>query len=117
MDLVKKGDSVTYDNLISGHEIPFMIIGVELTSGQGVLKRGSVLAKDSEGKCKLISSINEEPYGILTDDIDTDTDTISTMYRQGVFNEKRLIIDDAIGSIDLLIDDLRKINILTREII
>ncbi len=116
MNLVKNGETVEYDNLIAGHEIPFMAKGVEMKTGQGVLLKGSILSKGGDGKCKLIE-LGEEPYGILTDDFDTEVEKIATMYQQGVFNRAKLIFGEDITSIDVLLDDLRKINILTRVII
>lgn len=117
MDLVKQGNDVVYDNLISGHEIPLMPIGIELLSNQGILKKGSILMKDTSGKYKLIATGTDEPVGILTDDIDTNTETVCAMYRQGVFNPTKLIVGEGVASVDILIDALRKINILTRTII
>ncbi len=116
MDLVKPSESVVYDNLIAGHEIPLLTKGIKLVAGQGVLLKGSVLSKDGDGNCKLIA-LGEEPYGVLTDDIDTEVESICTIYQQGIFNKVKLIVGDDIESVDSLLDDLRKINILTRKMI
>ncbi len=117
MDLIKQGNSYNFDNLIVGTEIPLMTTGIEMLSGKGVIKRGSILTKDENGKYFLISSPTESLEGILTDDIDTEIETVTTMYRQGHFNSNALIYGDSINKIDELKDQLRKINILTSEIV
>lgn len=89
------------DNLIAGSEFPILTKGISLASGYGELKRGTVIAiiNSSELAVPVDNSKNdgsENPYGILTDNIDTginetENNITSTAYISGLFNSKSLI--------------------------
>ncbi|MGO4890298.1 head decoration protein [Anaerobacillus sp. MEB173] len=87
----------TPDNLIAGHEVPILVKGVTVAKGQGVLVRGTVIGIISAtGLAAPVDSTktdgSEVPYGILTDDINTeqDVDVKSTGYVSGLFNSAAL---------------------------
>ena len=73
--------------------------GVTIASGQGVLKRGTVLAVNSEGKCVILGTqesdkVCEARY-ILSKDVDaTDADAVTIAYEEGRFIKQYLIVKD-----------------------
>jgi hypothetical protein len=94
-------DQFTPDNLLAGHEVPVVVKGVTLAKGQGVLKRGTVVANiTASGLAKPVDRTKADgtqiPVGILTDTVDTGdgtalTDYKTTAYVSGLFNGKALI--------------------------
>lgn len=91
--------AVGFDNLINGLYPPAEVYSVELASGQGVLKRGSVLAIDViTNPMRVIddsASLSEFPRAVLAETLDTGTTTGSKVkaiaYRTGHFNANSLI--------------------------
>lgn len=116
MDLVRQGEVFGVDKLIAGLEIPQMIKGARLASGQGVLKRGSILTLNEDGEYVLIANATDLPEGVLTDDTDTNIDTMAQMYQQGHFNRAELIFGEGITDISEITRSLRTINIMTSEV-
>lgn len=117
MDLVQQGNTYTDDNLFLSADIPTMTTGVELLNGQGILKRGTILTIDTNKKYILITSSSEDVAGVLTDDVDTDVETVATIYRQGHFNKDALIYGSTITNIDELEKKLLEANIITNTAI
>jgi hypothetical protein len=82
-ELYKDLGAITQDNLIAGPRFPIQHKGVQLASGQGLLKRGTVLAILANGTVVTVDSshtveVNEKdvpdrnmPDCILTEDVDT----------------------------------------------
>ncbi|MTI49697.1 MAG: head decoration protein [Firmicutes bacterium] len=115
----------TPDNLIAGHKFPMMLKGITLAKNQGVVKRGTVLGKvTASGLCKPVDNAaadgTENPYIILTDDIDTGDgsateDFLAEGYLTGVFNRDALIFggDDTYSDHE---DKLRELGIFLREV-
>ncbi len=87
-----------------------------MLAGQGLVKRGSILTKDSNDKYSLITTNTQVAQGVLAEDIDTNVETVGVMYRQGHFNRNALIFGGTITKIDELGRTLREINVLTSEI-
>ncbi|WP_312908050.1 head decoration protein [Tissierella praeacuta] len=93
----KEIGSVNYDNLFAGINVPVLTKSVTLKSGQGVLKRGTVLGIVTDtGLAVPVDSSNtdgsEKADCILTDNIDTgDEDIVITAYSSGLFNRNALI--------------------------
>lgn len=89
--------SITPDNLIGGHEVPLLTTKVILASGQGVLKRGSVIGIiTSGGKGKLCNVAGTDDGSrvakyILAKDVDTTADAPAVVYKSGIFNRNALI--------------------------
>lgn len=112
--------AVTPDNLIAGLEITPIIKGVVLGNGLGVLPRGAVLGRKSDGTCALVDSKasdgSEKPYAILASDVTTDVDkqTAAEVYTTGVFNALALTFggDDTIETHE---DTLRTLGIHVKE--
>lgn len=116
MEYVVNHNSEQYDNLIIGLEIPLMTTGIELLESQGILTKGSILTKNEAGKYVLCNSVDDVLEGILTDDVDTDKETIATIYRQGHFNKDALIFGENVTKIDDLERNLKEINILLSSV-
>jgi hypothetical protein len=94
--LFEKGSETTLQNLFAGTEVEPLTTGVTLASGQGVLKRGSVIGVITEsGKGKLVNSTSTDgsqaPKFILANDADTTADVMTVCYKAGVYNRKSLI--------------------------
>ncbi len=116
MDLVKQSQTIGADNLIAGIEIPFLTRGVEMLSGQGVVKRGSILTKDANGKYFLIATNSQTAEGVLAEDIDTNLNSVGIMYRQGHFNKEALLFGTSITKISELGRTLREINVVISNV-
>lgn len=112
----------TPDNLFAGSEVPFLVKGLTIGSGKK-LKRGTVIAiKTDDNLADIVDSSKSDglqnPYGILTDDIDTteldpsETENIS-VYISGYFNSSALTVleTDDIADFEL---ELRRNGIFIR---
>ncbi|CAM4111429.1 head decoration protein [Mesobacillus thioparans] len=110
----------TPDNLIAGQEVPVLVNGVTLASGQGVVKRGAVVGiVTASGLAQLVDKTKadgtQNPFGILTDDVDTENGTVTTTaYVSGLFNPLALTF----GGTDSVSDHkakLRELGIYLKE--
>lgn len=91
------------DNLIAGNQIPLLTRAVELESGTGTLKRGSIISVAGklanaviEGQAPDITTTYDKVEGILTDDvalIETGK-TYATIYISGEFNSEFLTVGE-----------------------
>lgn len=88
--------TVGYDNLINGINPPAEVFHVELAAGQGVLKRGTLLATADGGMVKIGSATTGKANAVLADTIDTGDGeaVIAVAYRTGHFNANQLIVAD-----------------------
>ena len=87
----EKLGELTRDNLIADINVKQVITSGTIASGQGNLKRGTVLALSS-GKL-VIMNTGLEPYGILCDAVDaTAADAVGEVYVAGQFNKNALIV-------------------------
>lgn len=89
------------DNLIISGKFQRDAVSVTITSGEGVLSRGTVVAMSNKsGKCVILGTTAATgetltPYGIICDKVDaTSADAVTTAYRTGHFNKGALIVDD-----------------------
>jgi hypothetical protein len=89
--------STTPDDLIAGTKHPIDVKGITVLTGQGVLKRGTVIGLlTTGGKGKVVDSSKSDGTQtadcILTDDIDTSSaDVVTSAYISGEFNRSALI--------------------------
>lgn len=110
----------TPDNLIAGQEFPIIVQQVEVASGQGVLLRGTVLGINSSTRLAspVDSSANdgtEKPFGILTDNVNTEDDNVvTTCYVSGLFNKSALIFGGS-DTADTHEERLRELGIYLKE--
>ncbi len=100
--MLRKDKTYTFDveNLFAG-VAPTPTATFELTAGQGLLQRGSLMTIDSDtGQGKLIANGNKAvSFFILADDTDTgeegSTEVVgATGYLSGIFNKDRLIVGE-----------------------
>lgn len=107
-------ETTAIDNLIASNAHPISIQTITVKSGEGKLKRGSVLMRDSNNKFVLAGASSATPpvkYGtcelILAADVDaTSADTVATAYNSGEFVKEELIVAsgytlDAADEVDL----------------
>lgn len=88
--------AVGFDNLINGMYPPAEVFTVSVKQGQGVLKRGSLLAT-GEGGMELISSTTTgKANAVLAEDVDTGAEAAvnAIAYRTGHFNANALIVGE-----------------------
>lgn len=86
--------AVGYDNLIHGLTPPAEVFHVQLAAGQGVLKRGTLLATADGGMKKISSATTGKANAVLADDVDTGDTVVAVAYRTGHFNANALIVAD-----------------------
>ncbi len=105
-----------YDHLVNGNKIPVLIEAIEVEPNKGILKRGSVVSLKA-GKLVLcaktvtedttddsvenptttnISDGSQNPFGILAEDIDTDSTEKRSgqVYLTGEYNKNSLIVGE-----------------------
>ncbi|WP_455619633.1 head decoration protein [Eisenbergiella sp.] len=89
---------VGFDNLIADMFPPTDVYNVKLAAGQGVLKRGTLLAlKDDSTMAMIDAATTGKANAVLTDPVDTGETTggeaaAGIAYRTGHFNTNRLIV-------------------------
>ena len=92
MEYFKKESEFIPDKLFAGLKIPVLTGFAEIESGQGVLRRGTLIGKSGSGKYFILGSevsgeTNIVPYGILADSVDTADEKVNTtVYSSGIFN-------------------------------
>ena len=91
---------VNYDHLVYSNDKEIITSGVIIASGQGELKRGTALAKNSDNKMVILGTKVAEQEDqfyeadcILCDDVDaTSSDVDTVAYISGHFNKDALIL-------------------------
>ena len=103
------------DHLIADTKIAPLALEIKVKKGQGVLLRGSVLGREETTKtCVLVDSTSldesKDPFCILTDDVDTTEEVITTGYFTGVYHKEALIFggDDTVETHE---NRLRELNL------
>ena len=86
--------SVGYDNLINGLYPLAEVFSVEVVAGQGVLKRGTLLAAADGGMVMISADTTGKANAVLAEEIDTADSQIAIAYRTGHFNTNSLIVAD-----------------------
>lgn len=118
----RQADSVSYDKLIADLIIDQELKSVTVATGQGVLKRGTVLGIITvSGKAVKVDSTkadgSQTANCILTDDVDTTAaDVVMTAYASGSFNRLALIF----GGTDTAANHetrLRELGIFLKDVI
>ena len=84
--------SVGYDNLMNGIAPGAEVFHVQIAAGQGVLERGTLLAKTDGGMVKISSASTGKANAVLAEEINTAENTIGIAYRTGHFNANTLIV-------------------------
>lgn len=85
------------------------ICHVTIAAGQGTLKKGTVLAVNSENKCCILGTENCTASFILAEDADAadDMDIVVPAYRSGDFNKGALITKNGYTITEQDIKELR----------
>lgn len=106
--------TIEYDNLFYSDDVKAIPAGVIVASGQGILKRGTLLAKTSENKMVVLGSEEGAVADcVLTDEVDaTSADADAIAYIQGDFNINELIVAEGYTISQADKDTLRTKNIL-----
>lgn len=136
MQMFKNEGTFTPDSLIVSPDFPILKDGIGLKAGQGVLKRGTVICKGTDGKGYIAggtvtvttgegdtattSEMELKAFGILTDNMDTGdataTDDVpAVVYTTGIFNRGVLIVADG-AEIATFEDALKGIGIHLRDV-
>lgn len=124
-NLVQDAGTVTYNQIFAGNEVAPMIKGVKLKTGQGILKRGSVVGLITESGLSLLvdkaaTDGSQKAVGVLADDVDTtaegeETSVLAQMYITGVFDGEALIFAEGTTISDYE-KELRTLGIYTKTV-
>lgn len=121
MNMIKREGTFTPDSLIASNEMPILKEGIGLKAGQGVLKRGTLIVKQSDNVGYMAGkSDTEKVFGILTDDIDTGSDASAgnipvVCYLTGIFNRDAITLDET-KTISAYEDELKKVGVYLRNV-
>lgn len=88
--------TVGFDNLINGLNPPAEVFSVQVKAGQGVLKRGTLLATAEGGMVMISADTTGKANAVLAEAVDTGAgDAVHAIaYRTGHFNTNGLIVAD-----------------------
>lgn len=86
--------SVGFDNLFHGTYPGAEVFSVQLAAGQGVLERGTLLAKTDGGLVKISSATTGKANAVLAETVDATEAVTGIAYRTGHFNGNQLIVAD-----------------------
>ena len=111
---------VGFDNLIADSYPPTDVFSVQLVAGQGILERGTLLARKDDGTMEMIGTeTTGKANAVLSDPVDTgDTEGEAVpgiAYRTGHFNTNRLIVAEGYEITAADRETLRVAGILTSE--
>lgn len=112
--------SVEFDNLIADSYPPADVFSVQLEAGQGILERGTLLARKDDGIMEMIATATTgKANAVLSDPVDTgDTEgeaVTGIAYRTGHFNTNRLIVAEGYEITATDREALRVAGIMTSE--
>ncbi len=112
---------VGFDNLIADMYPPTDVFSVQLAAGQGILERGTLLARKDDGTMEMIGTeTTGKANAVLSDPVDTgdsaEGETVPGIaYRTGHFNTNRLIAAEGYEITAADREALRTAGILTSE--
>lgn len=116
MNISTNFGSVDNQSFFAGTEVVALTTTITLLTGQGILKKGSLLGKVSaSGKYKLVDAANSDGSQVaslvLAEDVDTSSADINAVaYKSGVFRYGALQVA-AGDTVDAHKDELRDVNI------
>lgn len=126
-NLVNKIGERGQDNLIAGLFPRAMTMGIKVAAGEGLLKRGALLARNEDGAYVICgktvtdgegesakTTVYADPSAILADDVDASgsTDVTAVAYRSGNFNPDAVIAAEGYTLSAADKDALRKYDIV-----
>lgn len=119
MEYFKRESEFITDKLFAGLEVPVLTGFAEIKSGQGVIKRGTLIGKSSDGGFYIMGSSEAAdivPYGILADTVDTTDEKVNTtVYLSGIFNRSAVFLSEGEDISDYEYE-FRKLSIYFRDI-
>lgn len=111
-NLSRKVDSMEYDGLISGLTPQVKVGGgvIAKLATETTYVRGTVLAKNAEGKLAIAGTASTTPNCILADDVvvGTDADVNVAIYEMGCFDPEKLTVADDYTMTEADKDELRQ---------
>ena len=109
--------AVGYDNPINGMYPPAEVFGVQLAAGQGVLKRGTLLASGENGMLMISTETTGKANAVLAETTDTgESEAVETIaYRTGHFNANCLLVADGYEITEADKEALRTVGILLSD--
>ena len=112
-ELFKTVGKMEPDDLVISTQPPCRVGNGVLKANAGALKRGTILAKGTDGKLDILGNDESaEAYGILTDDVEaSESDLPVDIYISGMFNANTLIVKDGYEIKESDKDTLRKYGI------
>lgn len=126
-NLVNKVDERGQDNLIAGLFPRAMTMGIKVAAGEGLLKRGTILARKEDGTYVICgksetdgegesakTTVYANPSAVLTEDVDASGTAAVTAvaYRSGNFNPDEIIVSEGYALTSADKDTLRKYDIV-----
>ena len=119
-DLNRKVGEMNYDGLITDLNPPVQVHGgtIAKLSAKATYMRGTILAKDGDGKLVILGTADSVPDCILCDDteIGTTADVNAAVYTAGCFDPDKVTVKDAYDITEEDRDELRKRNIVFRSV-
>lgn len=112
---------VGFDNLIADSYPPADVFSVQLAAGQGILERGTLLARKDDGTMEMIGTeTTGKANAVLSDPVDSgdsaEGETVPGIaYRTGHFNTNRLIVAEGYEITAADREALRTAGILTSD--
>lgn len=111
---------VGFDNLIADMYPPTDVFSVQLAAGQGILERGTLLARKDDGTMEMIGTeTTGKANAVLSDPVDTgdaEGEAVPGIaYRTGHFNTNRLIVAEGYEITAADREALRTAGILTSD--
>lgn len=111
---------VGFDNLIADSYPPADVFSVQLVAGQGILERGTLLARKDDGTMEMIGTeTTGKANAVLSDPVDTgdaEGEAVPGIaYRTGHFNTNRLIVAEGYEITAADREALRTAGILTSD--
>ncbi len=137
MQMFKQTGEFKPDALIAGNGFPILKEGIGLKAGQGLLKRGTLIAKGADkagyaagtaitaeegaGDSQETQGMEMALFGILTDDVDTGTDNAAdnipaVAYQSGEFNREAITVAGENADIGSYEEALKGIGIYLRRV-
>lgn len=86
--------SMSPDNLINGLCPGADVFHVQLAAGQGILARGTLLAKTDAGMVKISAATTGKANAVLAEEVDATEAATGIAYCTGHFNANVLIVAD-----------------------
>ena len=114
------------DKLIADNAVPITTKGIQISAGQGVLRRGTLLGADDGGSYRVTGSTVKEEEAeaageigcdcILTEDVDAqEQDVIAAAYITGVFNREAVVLAEG-ASLNDYETELRRLGIFFKTV-